>query len=257
MVHEPTDVPLWTGVGARIRQQRMELGLTQQELAHRTGVSKSMISQIENGRSYPSISTLYLIGSTLDACFDELMSGKPADHVTNRHDSNDRSGKKGGIAAQGKGREIIMQGVFHTGITVSDLDRSLAFYRDVLRLEVWIEPTEVFGGDELSRGVGVDGASLRLAVMKVGASSLELLEYATPPPPNDKAMPPHGLGSMHVAFQVDDVSAKMSELESRGVEFLSPPNIVDEGPLAGWRWVYFNDPDGVTLELVEFNPPGD
>lgn len=81
MVHEPTDEPVWTGVGARIRQQRMELGLTQQELAHRTGVSKSMISQIENGRSYPSISTLYLIGSTLDACFDELMSGKPADHA--------------------------------------------------------------------------------------------------------------------------------------------------------------------------------
>jgi catechol 2,3-dioxygenase-like lactoylglutathione lyase family enzyme len=150
-----------------------------------------------------------------------------------------------------------MEGIFHTGITVSDLDRSLPFYRDVLGLEVWIEPTEVFGGEELSRGVGVEGASLRLAVLKVGASNLELLEYASPPAPNDEAMPPHGLASMHVAFQVDDVLAKMSELESRGVEFLSPPNIVDEGPLAGWRWVYFKDPDGVTLELVEYNPASD
>lgn len=148
-----------------------------------------------------------------------------------------------------------MEGVFHTGITVSDLDRSLAFYRDVLDLEVWIQPTEVFGGDQLSRGVGVDDAALRLAVLKVGASSLELLEYASPPSPNDRPVPPHGLGSMHVAFQVNDVNAKMRELESRGVKFLSPPNVVDEGPLAGWRWVYFKDPDGVTLELVEFNPP--
>ena len=148
-----------------------------------------------------------------------------------------------------------MQGIFHTGITVSDLDRSLPFYRDVLGLEVWIPPTEVFGGDDLSRGVGVEGASLRLAVMKVGASSLELLEYASPPAPNQHPYPPHGLGSMHVAFQVDDVHEKIKELEARGVEFLSPPNIVDEGPLTGWRWVYFNDPDGVTLELVEYNPP--
>ncbi len=254
MDHEPTDRPEWTGVGARIRHQRMELGMSQQTLAQRAGVSKSLISQIENGRSYPSITTLYLIGSTLEANFDELVAGKPAGHAEDRHDSDDAQRRRAAAPPEAR-KGIIMQGVFHTGITVSDLDRSLAFYRDVLGLEVWVEPTEVFGGDELSRGVGVDGASLRLAVMKVGASNLELLEYATPPPPNDQAMPPHGLGSMHVAFQVDDVHAKMSELESRGVEFLSPPNIVDEGPLAGWRWVYFNDPDGVTLELVEFNPP--
>ena len=50
--------------------------MSQRELAHRAGVSTSMISQIENGRSYPSLSTLYRIGSTLDFCFDELIGGR-------------------------------------------------------------------------------------------------------------------------------------------------------------------------------------
>jgi glyoxylase I family protein len=35
------------------------------------------------------------------------------------------------------------------------------------------------------------------------------------------------------------------------VEFYSDVNVVDDGPLAGWRWCYFSDPDGLALELVE------
>jgi hypothetical protein len=50
---------------------------------------------------------------------------------------------------------------------------------------------------------------------------------------------------------VDDIAAKKAELEAKGVKFYSDVNVVDEGPLAGWRWVYFADPDGLSLELVE------
>ena len=44
---------------------------------------------------------------------------------------------------------------------------------------------------------------------------------------------------------------KKAELETKGVKFYSDVNVVDEGPLAGWRWVYFSDPDGLALELVQ------
>ena len=47
------------------------------------------------------------------------------------------------------------------------------------------------------------------------------------------------------------MQATKAELESQGVPFYSDVNVVDEGPLAGWRWVYFSDPDGLALELVE------
>ena len=49
----------------------------------------------------------------------------------------------------------------------------------------------------------------------------------------------------------DDIAATFAELRSKGVPFNSEPNTVDDGPLAGWRWVYFTDPDGHTMELVE------
>jgi glyoxylase I family protein len=47
------------------------------------------------------------------------------------------------------------------------------------------------------------------------------------------------------------IHAKKAELEAKGIVFYSDVNVVDEGVLAGWRWVYFEDPDGYPLELVE------
>jgi len=54
-----------------------------------------------------------------------------------------------------------------------------------------------------------------------------------------------------VALRVDDAAQTRADLVAKGVEFLSEVNTVDEGVLAGWRWVYFRDPDGITVELVE------
>lgn len=148
-----------------------------------------------------------------------------------------------------------MQAIFHTGVTVSDLDRSIEFYRDELGLEITLGPTEVFEGEALSRGLGVPGAKLRLVVFKVGAGELELLQYISPQSPVDEPMPNNTLGAMHVAFEVDNIEEKYRELQSRGIEFFTPPNVVTEGPLEGLNWVYFKDPDGITLELIEYNPP--
>jgi catechol 2,3-dioxygenase-like lactoylglutathione lyase family enzyme len=145
----------------------------------------------------------------------------------------------------------MITGVHHKGITVSNLERSIDFYHDVLGLEFVTEPSLVFSGDELSRGLGVPGATLRLVMLKAGDASVELLEYCTPPSPVETPLPQNALGAQHVAFLVDDINAAMKELEAKGVEFYSPVNVVDDGLLAGWRWVYFSDPDGITLELVE------
>ena len=73
----------------------------------------------------------------------------------------------------------------------------------------------------------------------------------SPPSETDRPLPSHNLGASHVAFVVDDIEAKKAELEAQGIEFFSDVNVVDEGVLAGWRWVYFADPDGYPLELVE------
>ena len=80
---------------------------------------------------------------------------------------------------------------------------------------------------------------------------MELIEYANRPAESVRPVPNNHMGAAHVCFKVDDIRAKKTELEARGVAFYSDVNVVDDGPLAGWRWCYFSDPDGLALELVE------
>ena len=144
-----------------------------------------------------------------------------------------------------------MQSIHHTGITVSDLDRSIGFYRDVLGLPFAAEPSPVVDDPALGEKVGVPGAKLRLVTFAVGDGLLELLQYIEPDSPVDAPLGQHALGAQHVALRVDDIAATVARLTERGVEFLSEVTAVDDGVLAGWRWVYFRDPDGILLELVE------
>ena len=144
-----------------------------------------------------------------------------------------------------------MKALHHVGITVKDLDASIRFYHDVLGFQFSNEPSPWFEGEELSRGVGVAGAGLRQVSLMVGDTTLELLEYKSPPSETNSPLRSNSLGASHVAFLVDDIESAKAELEAKGIDFYSPVNVVDEGVLAGWRWVYFDDPDGYPLELVE------
>jgi catechol 2,3-dioxygenase-like lactoylglutathione lyase family enzyme len=139
----------------------------------------------------------------------------------------------------------------HVGITVSDLERGIDFYHGVLGLEFVNEPSPVFDDPGLGPAVGVPGAALRQVSLAVGDAVVELLEYSRPQSPIDAPLPQNALGAAHVAFLVEDIHAKKAELEAKGVEFFSDVNAVDEGVLAGWRWVYFSDLEGNALELVE------
>lgn len=144
-----------------------------------------------------------------------------------------------------------MKALHHVGITVKDLDASIRFYHDILGLEFSNEPTPWFDSPGLGPAVGVAGAALRQVSLLVGDTTLELLEYRSPPSETKKPLPSNNIGASHVAFLVDDIEATKYELEAKGITFFSGVNVVDEGVLAGWRWVYFADPDGYPLELVE------
>ena len=144
-----------------------------------------------------------------------------------------------------------MKGLHHVGVTVKDLDASIRFYHDVLGLQFSNEPSPWFEGEELGKAVGVPGAALRQVSLLLGDTTIELLEYASPPSETERPLASNNRGASHFAFLVDDIVAKKAELEDKGIEFYGEINVVDEGVLAGWRWVYFDDPDGYPLELVE------
>jgi transcriptional regulator with XRE-family HTH domain len=70
---EPGGRPDYPQMGERLRAARTARGLSLRELAGRLAVSPSLISQIETGRSNPSVSTLYAIADELDVSLDELL----------------------------------------------------------------------------------------------------------------------------------------------------------------------------------------
>jgi transcriptional regulator with XRE-family HTH domain len=69
-------------IGARLREERERRGLSLRKLAPRLGISPSALSQIETGRSRPSVSTLYAIVNELELSLDELFARDPAPRET-------------------------------------------------------------------------------------------------------------------------------------------------------------------------------
>lgn len=138
--------------------------------------------------------------------------------------------------------------IVHTGISVSDLERSLEFYRDLLGMELLF--TDQDSREDLGRGVGVPGANMKFAVVQMGDGVLELIEYVEP---RGRAYERsnNDVGAMHVAFTVDDIETVYQELFKKGVQFITPPIYIPAGPMKGWKWTYFFDPDGIQLELMQ------
>lgn len=63
--HKEVDYNLGDDIGELVKETRIELGITQQELSKRTGISQSSISRIENGSSIPNLVTLKKIGDSI------------------------------------------------------------------------------------------------------------------------------------------------------------------------------------------------
>lgn len=140
----------------------------------------------------------------------------------------------------------------HVGIIVGDMDRSIDFYCNTLGFEL-IQKVDLCSGETVEKGVGINGAQIMLAHLKLGSTQtiIELLHYINPrskPMPADAKSNDIGVG--HVAFNVDDPDAYYERLKSKGVVFISP-GVMDSS--TGERFCYFFGPDGVVLEFIK--PP--
>ncbi len=139
----------------------------------------------------------------------------------------------------------------HTGITVSNLERALAFWRDVLGFE--LSHTAHQTGEMASQITGVAGAELKLAVVKAPSGhKIELLEYLAPADRRRHVdLRPCDVGSVHVALIVDDLDAILSLIETSSWKPAGKPQTLQSGPNAGKRVVYVRDPDGTTIEFMQ------
>ncbi len=143
------------------------------------------------------------------------------------------------------------------GVTVADLDASVAFFRDVLTFEVLGEREDAGRDTELL--TGVFGARTRTATLRLGREVVELTEFLAP---RGRPFPADTRGNdqwfQHVAIIVSDMDAAYARLRAAGVVHASthPQRIPDSNRDAGGiRAFYFKDPDGHFLEVLQF-PPG-
>ena len=141
--------------------------------------------------------------------------------------------------------------VDHTGITVTNLERSLVFWRDVLGFEVSRRPHQT--GELASESTGVPGAEISIAVLKGYGHKIELLEYLAPADRKHVRPRPCDVGSLHVALVVDDLDAILNAIAASGWQAAGRPQTLQAGPNAGKRVVYVRDPDGTTIEFMQ--PP--
>jgi lactoylglutathione lyase len=129
----------------------------------------------------------------------------------------------------------MIKGLSHTAITVSDLERSLAFYRDLL-------------GFPVKRTLDLPDGSKIVILDIAGRGELELFRRPHPNPPPPGTQDQNAIGLRHFALEVDDVETEWARLETQGVQPLGEPLFRRPG---GARCCHFLDPDGVVVEIIQ------
>ena len=142
--------------------------------------------------------------------------------------------------------------MLHANVNCSDLDRSLDFYTRVLGGSVLL--TSGDDGSDLSGPMGgFDGASnFRAALIywhrQGHGPYIDLIEWTEPGDKVDRTA--KDMGVARICWQVDDLDSIAADLEARGVVFNAPANVVQLGDHT-IRGLFFPDPDGTLLEIVE------
>jgi len=141
-----------------------------------------------------------------------------------------------------------MNALRHAGIVVSDIDVSMAFYRDHFGFQPLADAVE--SGPALSRQLALPDVEVRTVKLRpaAGGAILELLQFRAPAA--IKATPPTltTVGLTHLALTVDDAARVHRRLCAAGHIVTSPPVASADG---GVRMFFCSDPDGVQLEIVE------
>lgn len=164
------------------------------------------------------------------------------------------------LAGSVTGRAQVVERVQHPTITVSDLDRVLPFYTNVLPFKLVGTRTVTAGTVARLFGLPDSTRHARVATLQLGQETLELIDFVGPE--TGRAIPPDSRSNdrwfQHIAIVVSDIDKAYQQLRQHRVGHVStaPQTLPAYLPAAaGIRAFYFRDPDGHVLELIWF-PPG-
>lgn len=143
----------------------------------------------------------------------------------------------------------MIKSMHHVGISVANLERSMAFYTELLGMEVAAPPFPLSGQD-LEQIMAVPDLQGRMCVVRKGTLLIELFEFAQPKPlAKDANYSVSNHGISHFGIEVDDIDHVYQQLLAAGVRFHSPVMSFQRGVKA----TYGRDPDGNVFELLEMS----
>ena len=141
----------------------------------------------------------------------------------------------------------MIKGMHHVGISVSDLERSIEFYRRTLQMEL-AGPIFSFAGPLFEQVMALEKPQGRIGFLSNGSLQIELFEFSHPTPAQqDSNYSVADRGISHFCVEVTDIAATYARLLAAGVRFHCP---VLEFP-GGIKATYGRDPDGNVFELLE------
>ena len=141
--------------------------------------------------------------------------------------------------------------VRHAGIVVTDMDRSLTFYRDLLGLQVVLDREQ--GNAFLDNLLALDRVRMRVVILEArDGNRIELFQFYSHPdrPPDQISI--NRVGCSHVCFAVDDIDKDYQRLREVGIRFNCPPTVSPDGYA---KATYAHDPDGTTIGLTQVLRP--
>jgi glyoxylase I family protein len=141
-------------------------------------------------------------------------------------------------------------GLNHIGVTVTDVEKSTAFYRDVVGMDVFLRSQ--MEGEWFDTLTFNKGAVIDIAYLKLGEFMLQLIEYKAGGG-DTFPLAHHHVGNPHLCINVDDVDKKHEEAIAHGG--LNPTPIVNVAGSA-IRSFYVHDPDGLPVEFLQMADTG-
>lgn len=140
-------------------------------------------------------------------------------------------------------------GVHHTGISTPDIERLIAFYRDVIGFELCYRMSVDTPAPSVDAMLEMEGVAVKMAMMRTGSSFIELLQFDAPagdPRGAQWKLADHGVN--HICLMVDDIDTEYARLKAAGMRFSAPPMRNQSRPTCV---CYGRDPDGNRIELME------
>lgn len=140
-----------------------------------------------------------------------------------------------------------MKNIRHTGIVVTNMDKSLEFYRDIMGLKPVVDFVEK--GEFIATISNAKGINLRMVKLTAeDGGMIELLQYISHPQGERGDNKLYEIGPTHVAFTVDDVDATYAQWSAKGVRCNSKPVVSPDGKA---KLFFCQDPDGTFVEIVQ------